>query len=453
MGRAGGSSGGSSGGLGGGHSFGGSRAGGHSFGGSSRAGSGSHRSTSSSFSSSSSSHRSTSSSSRLLNEVARGAAREVGRQIVRNSTSSSTGSRPNYNNYNSNYSGMSGFGSSYSSPTYQSDNTGLITAIIEFIIAIVVIFMAFGAFSGGSDSSIKSTIQREKLTGTSYNANSVIIGDELGYIDSASKLGKELKKFYTDTGVQPYIYIKAYDPSLTSNTAKTNWAQQFYDSQIADTNGFMFIYFGSADDANNNIPDSQKEIGYMSYVVGGAAGSVMDNEACEIFWSYVDKYWTSDMSTEDMFGTVFSKTANSIMKVDKTDKQTGMTMVIVLAGLGIGVVAVVLVSKKFKRQYMDFKPTILNKLSIERVKHMHSVAELMYKFCHKFKRIELRPEECYLLGLNHDIGYINCGPHEMNGRVLFLGLGDSYKMSIISECIGFHGYTPAQYMETKKLME
>ncbi len=72
---------------------------------------------------------------------------------------------------------------------------------------------------------------------------------------------------------------------------------------------------------------------------------------------------------------------------------------------------------------------------------MIGVAEYMYKNYDKFNCKLLTKEECYMLGLNHDIGYIEGKEeHEARGAMLFPD-------STMSEFIGFHGYSPKEYMQ------
>lgn len=69
------------------------------------------------------------------------------------------------------------------------------------------------------DSDVTSTINREKIENPiPYDNN--CIKDELGYVENTSKLSKNLKNFYNKTGIQPYIYLKSYDETLTSDSQK-----------------------------------------------------------------------------------------------------------------------------------------------------------------------------------------------------------------------------------------
>ncbi|MFQ9072800.1 MAG: hypothetical protein ACLR43_08770 [Faecalibacillus faecis] len=155
------------------------------------------------------------------------------------------------------------------------------------------------------DSDVASTINREKIENpVAYDNN--CIRDELGYIENQGKLSKNLKNFYNKTGIQPYIYLKSYDETLTSDSQKDDYAQSWYSENIDNEDTFLFVYF---EEQNSD------EIGYMAYVNGKQVTSVMDSEAIDIFWNYMHRYWTdSSLSTVDIFTKTFDSTAKTIMK-------------------------------------------------------------------------------------------------------------------------------------------
>lgn len=96
----------------------------------------------------------------------------------------------------------------------------------------------------------------------------------------------------------------------------------------------------------------------------------------------------------------------------------------------------------FEKNIRSFTPEIEPVISNKRIRHMHSVAELMYKFADTFKCSVLTPEELYFLGLNHDIGYLyGKENHEENGTEFFS------KDGFMKKCIRWHGSTPAEYKE------
>ena len=195
----------------------------------------------------------------------------------------------------------------YRRNVYTSSSSGLGTLIACLIVFAVVIFSFFMIASDDSD--VTSTINREKIENpVAYDNN--CIRDELGYIENQGKLSKNLKNFYNKTGIQPYIYLKSYDETLTSDSQKDNYAQNWYEQNIDNEDTFLFVYYEDQD---------PNEIGYMAYVNGKQVTSVMDGEAVDIFWNYIDRYWTDDsLSTVEVFTKTFNSTANTIMEKSTT---------------------------------------------------------------------------------------------------------------------------------------
>lgn len=227
-------------------------------------------------------------------------------------------------------------------------------------VMLVILFVFIAMMTTSSKPSVKSTIQRDKIDNSNRYVTSNII-DELGYFDSLKEGSTQMKEFFDETGIQPYVYIKDYDPQLTTNSEKEAWASNWYDTEIADEYGFAFVYFANADE-HSNIAASDKSVGYMCYVAGVATGTVMDDEAVNIFWSYIDKYWVSDLSMEDMVGQVFSGTADSIMKVSKTTGQMLMIVVIVTL-VAVALFEVYMIIKKqaaSKKEQAEMTEKILN---------------------------------------------------------------------------------------------
>jgi hypothetical protein len=195
------------------------------------------------------------------------------------------------------------------------------------IVFLIILIAMFGGTSGGS--STKSTINREKLTGYAWNNDCII--DEIGWFDNVTKTEKQLKSFWEDTGIQPMIILRAYDASLTTESAKQAWSTAYYDNNITEENVFLFVYFAEA--------DQDGEVGYMTYTNGIQTSSVMDSEAIEIFFNYLDKYWVTNMSTDDVFITTFDKTADTIMKVSTTGADVAKALIIGLVVIIILVIA------------------------------------------------------------------------------------------------------------------
>lgn len=218
------------------------------------------------------------------------------------------------------------------------------TSLVAFFMVLVVLICVFriGAlmlYAIGSGES--STIQRYKLE-TSYGYDNNCIVDELGWFDNSSKTASRLKDFYNETGVQPYIVLLDYDASLKNDSEKEAYAETYFETEGLNENGFLFIYF-----AEQNTDD---DVGLMCYVNGLQTSSVMDTEAVDIFWNYVDRYWYTDMSTDDMFVNIFDDTADVIMHVSTTGKDVAFALVILITVTVGGSVLIKVIKLRNKRK-------------------------------------------------------------------------------------------------------
>lgn len=235
----------------------------------------------------------------------------------------------------------------YRRNVYTSSSSGLGTLIACLIVFAVVIFSFFMIASDDSD--VTSTINREKIENPiPYDNN--CIKDELGYVENTSKLSKNIKNFYNKTGIQPYIYLKSYDETLTSDSQKDNYAQNWYEQNIDNEDTFLFVYY---EDQNPN------EIGYMAYVNGKQVTSVMDSEAVNIFWNYIDRYWTDNsLSTVEVFTKTFNSTANTIMEKSTTSNDI-IKIICIIVGIVIVIGGIIYILRmKFKRDKEKAKETV-----------------------------------------------------------------------------------------------
>jgi hypothetical protein len=244
--------------------------------------------------------------------------------------------------------GFGGPGMTPPPPPRRRRSGGCLSSILAFIVVIVIIIIAMSSmvgegrstYAGSQTSSQTSTIQREKLESGNAYINDCI-EDELGWFDNVSKTESRLKNFWEETGIQPYIILRDYDASLTTNAEKEQWALDYYDANFDTENIFLFVYFAEQDTDN--------DVGYMAYANGKQTSSVMDSEAVEIFWNNIDKYWYSDASTDDLFVNAFNDTADTIMHVSTTGKDILKWVLIVIAIIAVGVIIINLVKQKNKR--------------------------------------------------------------------------------------------------------
>lgn len=250
------------------------------------------------------------------------------------------GSRPGTNSHRSSHS-VSGGSFHRNGGTYIHMGGGHRSSPIGLVVVLVILVVGFLSNVGQGMASIpKSTRNREPIESVAYTNDCIV--DELGWIEEPQKLSKDLKQFYEQTGIQPYIVLQDYDPKLTTDAEKQEYAKTYYETQIDNEGTFLYMYFGEPSDTT---------VGYMAYVNGKAVTSVMDEEAVNIFWAYLDRYWTdADLSMTEVFTQTFTKTANTIMDKSTTGWDIVKYVVLGVILLGTGVVVVVLIKQKHKRE-------------------------------------------------------------------------------------------------------
>lgn len=235
-----------------------------------------------------------------------------------------------------------GYGGYY--PSRRSSSIGSILTAIFFLFVFLFVFVS----SFSNDKQV-STRNREKIENPVAYTNDCV-KDEIGYVEDVSALSRNLQNFYNKTGIQPYIYLKAYDASLSTDAEKEEYARDWYDKNIDNEDTFLYVYFEDAD------PD---EVGYMAYVNGKEVTSVMDAEAVSIFWNYIDRYWTDGSLT---MVQVFTKTFDSTAKTIMTKSTTGKDLAkkgILFGTVLVGVVAVIVILRMhYKRQKEKAQETI-----------------------------------------------------------------------------------------------
>jgi hypothetical protein len=184
----------------------------------------------------------------------------------------------------------------------------VLTAIVVFIILFLVIsFMSGPSLSDSpSDNAITaSTTAREALPPGSVTETNYFT-DELGWIRSESQLTEGMRRFYWETGVQPYLYIT--DSVNGSNSPSVDeldaFAHALYDKLFDDEAHLLLVFF----EYNGQ---------YMSrYVAGTQAKTVIDTDAADILLDYIDRYYyDQSLSEEQMFSKAFADSAKRMMEV------------------------------------------------------------------------------------------------------------------------------------------
>ncbi len=231
------------------------------------------------------------------------------------------------------------YGGSPSSPAVSVIASVIVLVVILFFVS--VFFSAISSAGRSNGSALPaSTRNREKLNaGLSFDSGCIV--DEIGWFDSVSAAGRQLRTFYDKTGVQPYIVLLQHHPELTTDSQKESYAQDYYEDNIDNEATFLYMYFAEEDVDN--------DVGYMCYVNGKQVDSVMDAEAVDIFWGYLDRNWYSGMSTDELFVNAFTRTAETIMA--KTRTKTDIIFILVAGVVIIGIIAAVITAMKTKRRH------------------------------------------------------------------------------------------------------
>lgn len=241
-----------------------------------------------------------------------------------------------YGYYGRRYYGYGGYGG-YG---YSGLSVTLFVVIMMLFVGVMVANVFYSSGHSYSNQNMTSTVVREKIDTKNAYINDCIV-DELGWFNNPSRTASRLQQFWEETGVQPYIILRAYDSALTTDAQKKQWTTEYYDKNFDAENIFLFVYFGEK--------DADNDVGYMAYASGYQTSSVMDAEAMEIFWSYIDRYWYTDASTDDVFINAFNNTANVIMHVSTTGMDVIKWLLILCIVIVVGVVIVTVIKQKNKR--------------------------------------------------------------------------------------------------------
>lgn len=230
--------------------------------------------------------------------------------------------------------------------------TGCFPLIVLLIIVVIGFFNQLHPGSGSSqDAEIAvSRTERTPVSGTISYADWYL--DELGFIDHDTDLTDGLKYFYSQTGIQPYVVLLQYDPSVWTDgkwneAAAEEYLAQMYHETFSDNGHLILAYFACEN-------DSEDMDGTFYLYYGSAAYSIMDDEAETIFWSYFDRNYNNlDLSIAEFMGQTFRQTADNIMHIStgRNDSNTFVTISVVFAVVCvIVIIAGIIVFAKMNRK-------------------------------------------------------------------------------------------------------
>ncbi len=232
----------------------------------------------------------------------------------------------------------------------------VLSAGVSFIMSLV---------GGMAPAEIVNTRQRDKLDRNLVKVSSEWYTDELGWIDYESELISGMQTFYSQTGIQPYLYLVDSNGAM-NDSEMVLFANEAYDKLFTDEGHILLCYFSSKNDNETLIE------GDMQLVMGRDTESVMDGDAIEIFWNIYDRYYEdASLDAEALYGKTFSETGTKIMTAPFQWKKVATIAVIV-----VGVIILIVVLVKLWNTKVNHKNAEQNKLekmlNASRINHGNS---------------------------------------------------------------------------------
>ncbi|MDE7229177.1 MAG: hypothetical protein K2N56_01740 [Oscillospiraceae bacterium] len=201
------------------------------------------------------------------------------------------------------------------------EGSRVVSALITvFLIGLPIIFFYNACFSGSgirksnrTDSSYHSeyresfepsdgciTITRN-IPSQPFNSDCVIDNDD--WFDGKEKgAGKSFEFFYDTLGIQPYIVINGFISSLSTDSSKTAYAIDWYNTNLADSDTLLIMYFAEFD---------PNEVGYFAYAFGDNVKEQLETIE-PLIDEGLDRYYFEDISSEEMFKKVFQYVTDNI---------------------------------------------------------------------------------------------------------------------------------------------
>ena len=156
-----------------------------------------------------------------------------------------------------------------------------------------------------------STIEREPIDAGLVNETDYY-QDNLDWIRDPGELEEGLKHFYNETNIQPFVYITDNIDGEANPTPDgiDAFANDLYDELFTDEAHLLLVHF-------ENYDFYDYEYSYH-LVTGSQAKVLMDSEAENILFDYLDYYYPKDITEEEYFSDAFKDTADRIMTVTKS---------------------------------------------------------------------------------------------------------------------------------------
>lgn len=144
----------------------------------------------------------------------------------------------------------------------------------------------------------------EKYKGEEFNE--ICVFDSYGLFRSPETVMEGLKEFHSLTGIQPYVLISGFMPSIQSDDDALVFAKDWVSNNVDDPYAVTFVYIADI---------SEKNIGRMCLVYSPEVRKTMyDNFEDKFWWEFERGIHNEDLSYDDVILNSFNKTAKKVFK-------------------------------------------------------------------------------------------------------------------------------------------
>jgi hypothetical protein len=186
--------------------------------------------------------------------------------------------------------------------------------------------------------------------------------DQVGSVRHEEVLQSGLRRFYEETGVQPFVYftkdvnfyfdsyekllVDEQDPLIDTSRYNSSMARMeaLYDTLFEDEGHFLLVVIGDSTYGKTGL--------YLSYYYGDLVDQVMDDDAVDILFDYYDRYIDTSRTIENVISTSFGKTADNIMGI--TAQRMKYIFCVAAVVIAAGIVFAVLKTRQNRKAIKDF---------------------------------------------------------------------------------------------------
>lgn len=213
---------------------------------------------------------------------------------------------------------------------------GCLSSILTIFLILFAFNFIWGMIPGNNSQSAVETVQVNSSTIERKPIEKGLVNetdyyqDNLDWIDNPNEIKNGLAHFYDKTNIQPFVYIT---DNIDGNTNPAPeeidaFATQLYDQLFTDEAHLLLVHF-------ENFDEYRYEYSYHT-IYGSQAKVLMDSEAEDILFDYLDYHYQRDITNAQFYSEAFKDTADRIMTVTRSPWIPAITIV------GVAVILIVL---------------------------------------------------------------------------------------------------------------